>query len=131
MHVSTESSSTSPTQASGLNYREIFDKIDSGFCVVQVLFDDTQRAVDYVFLEVNPQGQFLFLETRAGLPLLDMWSEFLAAGRRDFVWREDHRIVRFEEYERFWRATGRDLAARHARFRKPLGVPDGAPVLAL
>jgi PAS domain S-box-containing protein len=54
MHVSTESSSTSRTQASDLHYREIFDKIDSGFCVVQVLFDDTQRAVDYVFLEVNP-----------------------------------------------------------------------------
>jgi hypothetical protein len=85
----------------------------------------------HVFLEINPQGQFLFLETRAGLPLLDMWSEFLAAGRRDFVWRDDHRIVRFADYERFWRETGRGQAARHARYRKPLGAPDGASVPAL
>lgn len=53
MHVSTESFPTSRAQAPDLNYREIFDKIDSGFCVVQVLFDASQRAVDYVFLEVN------------------------------------------------------------------------------
>ena len=52
MQVSTESSLSSLPQASDLHYREIFDKIDSGFCVVQVLFEG-DLAVDYVFLEVN------------------------------------------------------------------------------
>ncbi|MEB1530745.1 PAS domain-containing hybrid sensor histidine kinase/response regulator [Xanthomonas sp. WHRI 7945] len=52
MQVSTESSLSSLAQASDLHYREIFDKIDSGFCVVQVLFEG-DLAVDYVFLEVN------------------------------------------------------------------------------
>lgn len=51
MHVSTESSSSSCTP--DLHYREIFDKIDSGFCVVQVLFDGEGRVADYVFLQVN------------------------------------------------------------------------------
>jgi len=78
----------------------------------------------HVFLEVNPQGQFVFLETRAGLPMLDMFSEFLVAGTRDFTWREDHEVVRFEEYEVIWRETWRTDASRHAHFRRPLGPPD-------
>jgi hypothetical protein len=79
---------------------------------------------EHTFLEVNPQGQFLFLETRAGLPLLDMFSEFLLAGSRDFSWREDHEIVRFEEYVEIWKKTWREEDARHAHFRRPLGAPD-------
>jgi hypothetical protein len=79
---------------------------------------------EHVFLEVNPQGQFLFLETRAGLPMLDMFSEFLAAGRRDFTWREDHEVIRFDEYEVIWKETWRADATRHAHFRRPLGAPD-------
>ena len=80
---------------------------------------------EHVFLEVNPQGQFLFLETRAGLPMLDMFSEFLVAGTRDFTWREDdHEVIRFEEFEVIWKETWRTDATRHAHFRRPLGAPD-------
>lgn len=82
---------------------------------------------EHVFLEVNPQGQFLFLESRAGLPILDMFSEFLAAGTRDFTWREDHDVVRFQEFENHWQDTGRIEAARHAVLQRPLGVLDNAP----
>lgn len=35
-------------------YRTLFDSIDAGFCIVEMLFDDDQRPVDYRFLEVNP-----------------------------------------------------------------------------
>jgi hypothetical protein len=80
----------------------------------------------HIFLEVNPQGQFLFLESRAGLPLLDMFSEFLAAGTWDFTWSEDHEIVHYEEFERFWSQTGQREADRHAMLRRPLGAPDAA-----
>ena len=79
---------------------------------------------EHIFLEVNPQGQFLFLETRAGLPLLDMFSEFLIAGTRDFTWRDDHEIVRLAEFEPIWKATWRAEQDRHAHFRHPLGAPD-------
>ncbi|WP_260596624.1 PAS domain S-box protein [Sphingomonas endolithica] len=35
------------------NYRAAFESIESGFCVVKVLFDQDQRSIDYVFEEVN------------------------------------------------------------------------------
>jgi PAS domain S-box-containing protein len=35
-------------------YRALFDSIDEGFCVIEVLFDDAGKAVDYLFLEANP-----------------------------------------------------------------------------
>jgi hypothetical protein len=79
---------------------------------------------EHTFLEVNPQGQFLFLETRAGLPLLDMFSEFLVAGVREFTWRDDHEVLRFAEYEEHRKRTWRADFARHVGLRKPLGVPD-------
>ena len=34
-------------------YRALFDSIDEGFCVIEVLFDDADNALDYRFLEVN------------------------------------------------------------------------------
>lgn len=35
-------------------FRTLFDSMDEGFCVVEILFDDQQRATDFRFLEVNP-----------------------------------------------------------------------------
>ncbi len=35
-------------------YRALFDAIDEGFCVVEILFGEDGRAVDYCFLEANP-----------------------------------------------------------------------------
>lgn len=36
-------------------YRSLFDSIDEGFCVIEVLFDETGKGIDYRFLEVNQQ----------------------------------------------------------------------------
>ena len=35
-------------------YRGLFESIDEGFCVVDVIFDAEDKPVDYVFLEFNP-----------------------------------------------------------------------------
>ncbi len=35
-------------------YRALFDSIDEGFCIAQLLFDAQDNPVDYRFLEVNP-----------------------------------------------------------------------------
>ncbi len=35
-------------------YRTLFESIDEGFCIVEMLFDAQQRPVDYRFLQVNP-----------------------------------------------------------------------------
>jgi hypothetical protein len=40
---------------------------------------------EYVFLEVNPMGQFLYIEILAGLPLTAAMAELLAFGREGFL----------------------------------------------
>jgi PAS domain S-box-containing protein len=35
-------------------YRDLFNSIDQGFCIIEVIFDDAGKAVDYRFLEINP-----------------------------------------------------------------------------
>jgi PAS domain-containing protein len=34
-------------------FRALFNSIDQGFCLVEMRFDDSRRAVDYRFVEVN------------------------------------------------------------------------------
>lgn len=50
-------------------YRELFERIDEGFCIIEVIFDDGGKAIDYLFVEVNPA-----FERHTGIPD--------AAGRR-------------------------------------------------
>lgn len=35
-------------------YRDLLDALDAGFCVIEPLFDERGRAIDYVFRETNP-----------------------------------------------------------------------------
>ena len=41
-------------RASEERYRSLFNSIDEGFCVIEMIFDDGQRPIDYRFIEVNP-----------------------------------------------------------------------------
>jgi hypothetical protein len=41
---------------------------------------------EFVFLEVNESGQFLFVERYCGIPILDAFANFLIQGRTDFSW---------------------------------------------
>ena len=41
-------------RASEEKYHTLFNSIDEGFCVIQVVFDQAGRAIDYRFLEINP-----------------------------------------------------------------------------
>lgn len=46
---------------------------------------------DYVFLEVNEQGQFLWIEElNPNIPILDMFVQFLTHGKRDFIWNPSY-----------------------------------------
>lgn len=56
-------------------------------------------AGEFVFLEVNEMGQFLFVERYAGLPLLDAFSELLLQGRFDFDWRSDGDHILYADVE--------------------------------
>ena len=41
-------------RASSEQYRNLFKSLLEGFCIVELIFDDDQRPVDFRFLEVNP-----------------------------------------------------------------------------
>jgi PAS domain S-box-containing protein len=45
---------TEAFRRSEAKYRALFESIDAGFCVIQLLFDDQGRPADYRFLETNP-----------------------------------------------------------------------------
>jgi PAS domain S-box-containing protein len=45
---------TAELRESELHYHTLFDAIDEGFCIVEVLFDEQTRPVDCRFLEINP-----------------------------------------------------------------------------
>jgi PAS domain S-box-containing protein len=36
------------------NYRTLFNSMDEGFCVIEVIFDSKNKPIDYRFLEINP-----------------------------------------------------------------------------
>lgn len=44
---------TEKIRVSEEKYRQLFNSIDEGFCVIEVIFNDSQEAVDYRFLEIN------------------------------------------------------------------------------
>ncbi|USX26797.1 ATP-binding protein [Oxalobacteraceae bacterium OTU3CINTB1] len=43
-------------QRSEERYRNLFDSMDQGFCVIDMIFDEAGEAVDYRVLEMNPAG---------------------------------------------------------------------------
>ena len=43
-------------------YRNLFNSMDEGYCIIEVIFDGHSKPVDYIFLEVNPS-----FETMGGL----------------------------------------------------------------
>jgi PAS domain S-box-containing protein len=40
-------------RASESRYRALFDSMDEGYCIIEMLFDENEKPVDYRFLEVN------------------------------------------------------------------------------
>jgi PAS domain S-box-containing protein len=38
-------------------YRALFNSIDEGYCIIEMLFDENGRAYDYLFCETNPSFQ--------------------------------------------------------------------------
>ncbi|HEX8331222.1 MAG TPA: PAS domain S-box protein [Segetibacter sp.] len=41
-------------EESETKYRSLFDSMDQGFCVLELMFDDNNNPLDYQFLEANP-----------------------------------------------------------------------------
>jgi PAS domain-containing protein len=41
-------------EVSEMRYRTLFDSIDEGFCVIEMIFDQNGKPTDYIFRETNP-----------------------------------------------------------------------------
>ncbi|MBL8746217.1 MAG: PAS domain S-box protein [Phycisphaerae bacterium] len=96
---------TAELLASEMRYRALFESIDEGFCVIEMIFDENGRPVDYRFAEVNPS-----FESQTGL--------HGAAGKRMRELAPDHESHWFETYGRI-AMTGE--AARFKDFARHLG----------
>ena len=77
---------------------------------------------EYLFLEVNEMGQFLFVEYYTGLPLLDAFSEFLLQGSADFAWSAERMRLSYKEIEADALSLVRQAQAGH------LAVPENPNV---
>jgi two-component sensor histidine kinase len=49
-----ESSPAAEPDAGAERYRPLFDVIDDGFCVIEMIFDEAGKPVDYRFIDLNP-----------------------------------------------------------------------------
>ncbi|MCU0625128.1 MAG: ATP-binding protein [Gemmatimonadaceae bacterium] len=51
--ITTREDAARAARAYDRRFRQLFERIDLGFCVIRILFDADRRPVDYRFLEVN------------------------------------------------------------------------------
>ncbi len=52
--ITARKSAEQALKQSEARYQALFEAIDTGFCIVEVMFDEAQRPVDYRFVEANP-----------------------------------------------------------------------------
>jgi PAS domain S-box-containing protein len=88
-------------RASEAKYHTLFESIDEGFCIVEVIFDGAGEPVDYRFLEVNPAFErHTGLHDAAGKRMRELEP------RHEGHWFETYgRIARTGEPERFQNAA--------------------------
>ena len=75
----------------------------------------------FVFLEVNEQGQFLFLEERCeDLPMLDTFVSFLMQQTIDFHWIKRHNLHRVRNYRQYISQIYQENLKHHVRTYAPI-----------
>jgi PAS domain S-box-containing protein len=82
---------------SELRYRELFESIDEGFCIIEMIFDKGGKPVDYRFLECNPA-----FERHTGLANAEGKTMREMVPHHDAHWFEIYgRVAHLREPERF------------------------------
>lgn len=88
-------------------YRHLFDSIDEGFCVLEVLFDENEQPYDYRFWEINPVFEKLTnlkdaLGRTAREMLPDLEQHWIDIYGRVAKTRKSERFVNSSETMGFW-----------------------------
>lgn len=99
-------------------YQALFNAIDQGFCIIDVIFDDDGKAVDYVFLDVNESfGRQTGLNDVVGKRIRELVSD------HEEQWFEAYgRIAKTGRSERF-EAAAEGLGRYYEVFAFRLGGP--------
>ncbi|MFY9820820.1 MAG: hypothetical protein WAM82_05525 [Thermoanaerobaculia bacterium] len=79
---------------------------------------------EHVFLEVNEMGQWLFLETGTGMPLLDAFCSFLAAGSVEYPCAE-HVEVHYSDVKEEASAAAEASSSEHVEVADGVAVEGG------
>ena len=87
-------------------HRDLFNSIDEGFCIIEMIFDEHQKPVDWRFLEVNPS-----FEKHTGI------SEITGKRMRELI--PDHEAYWFETYGKV------ALTGEPVRFTREAKAMDG------
>ena len=92
------------TQKATDKYLSIFNSIDEGFHLVEVIFDENNNVTDLAILEENPAAQRIFGESFVGKTIMQTHPEYDPA--RFQVWGEVVRTgnnVRLSRYSDIWK----------------------------
>jgi hypothetical protein len=105
--------------------RRCFDLLDRLGIVFGCFDFAVTPAGDHVFFEVNPAGQFLWVEESCpDIRLLAPFVDFLLARRPDFRWRPDPTAIRHADFVHPALRRIEDLAAHHVEPPSPFVQPE-------
>ena len=118
LDISERKRSEAALRQSEARYRTLFDAMDNGFCVLEVIFDEGEQPVDYRFVEVNPAFEKQTgLRDAAGKRILELVPDL------DRIWIENYgRVVKTGEpahFQDFDSAMERAFEVHAFRFSEP------------
>lgn len=99
-------------------YRTLFKKMDEGFCIIQMEFDDEGEPVNYRYLETNPAYEkHSGLEVREGESIREVWAN----ADEETIKRNGHVALTGEPYRKeiFIKELNRWLDVSAFRIGKP------------
>jgi PAS domain S-box-containing protein len=112
--------------ANEVKYRNLFDSIDEGFCIVEMIFDEWERPVDYRFLSVNRA-----FENQTGLSnVTGMTMSRLVSGNEPHWFETYGRIALSGQPERF-EARAEALGRWYEVYAFRIGAPEQRQVAIL
>jgi PAS domain S-box-containing protein len=106
-------------RASEENYRSLFESINQGFCTIEVLFDEHDQAIDYVFCETNPA-----FDRNTGLAgVIGKRMRDLAPAHEEH-WFQTYGDIALSRQPRRFEAEAASLGRWYNVYAYPVGEPD-------